>query len=91
MQTHSVKLAEHRQLANTGGKKEKGKTKQQLNLPTAADSAWLRIKQRGRKKGVERRVGKEDAPCTVLLINTVQRKVQKCGSIQVCIGHVEQQ
>ena len=89
MQTHSVKqlLAKCRQLANMGA--ATGKTKQQLNLPTAADSAWLSIKQ-SKKKGVKRRVGKEDAPCSVLLINMVQRKVQKGGSTQVCTGHVEQ-
>lgn len=55
MQTHSIKqvLAERRQVANTGaggGKKWGSKTKQQLILPTAADSAWLTIKQRARKR-----------------------------------------
>lgn len=47
-------------------------------------------KTESKKKGVDRRVGKECGPCGVLPINTVQRKVQKSGSTQVCTGHVEQ-
>lgn len=86
MENHSVKLAEHRQLANMWGKENKAAAK----FANRCRFCLAENKTERKEKGVKRRVGKEDAPCTVLLINTVQREVQKCGSTQVCTGHVEQ-
>lgn len=89
MQTHSIKLAEHRQLANMageGGKQNKAAAK----FANHCRFCLAEYKTESKKKGVERRMGNEDALCTVLLIKAGQRKAQKRRSTQVCTGRVEQ-
>lgn len=95
MRTHCIKqlLAESRLLANMKGtkkrKKKKKKNKAAAKFANHCRFCLTEYKAESKKSVVKRRVGNDDAPCTVTLKNTVWRKVQKCGSTRVGTGNTE--
>lgn len=82
--------AEHGELENIGARRG-GLNKAAAKFAIYCRFCLAECKTDSKKKGVEGKIGKEDGPCSVLLMNAVQRKVQKCGSTQVSTGHVKQQ